>query len=95
MNGTISKLSLIPAVEDDNRMVTCRAQTPLLSGGFSEGELRMQVFCKYIVFQPHGRLSMVNDDPTGTTISIPLSSLTSIINWERNGNDFILIIIDK
>lgn len=50
VNGTISRLNLIPAVEDDNRMVTCRAQTPLLSGGFSEGELRMQVYCKYIFY---------------------------------------------
>ena len=48
VNGTLSKLSLIPAMEDDGRIVTCRALTPLLAGGFVEDEWRMQVFCKYI-----------------------------------------------
>ena len=46
-NGTISKLNLTPAIEDDGRIVTCRAQTPLLAGGFVEDEWRMQVYCKY------------------------------------------------
>jgi hypothetical protein len=53
-NGTISKLNLTPAIEDDGRIVTCRAQTPLLAGGFVEDEWRMQVYCKYsraIIFQ--------------------------------------------
>nr|CAH0104441.1 unnamed protein product [Daphnia galeata] len=43
-NGTISKLNLTPAIEDDGRIVTCRAQTPLLAGGFVEDEWRMQVY---------------------------------------------------
>jgi hypothetical protein len=47
-NGTISKVNLTPAIEDDGRIVTCRAQTPLLAGGFVEDEWRMQVYCKYI-----------------------------------------------
>lgn len=46
-NGTVSKLNLTPAIEDDGRIVTCRAQTPLLAGGFVEDEWRMQVYCKY------------------------------------------------
>ncbi|XP_046649564.1 muscle M-line assembly protein unc-89-like [Daphnia pulicaria] len=43
-NGTISKVNLTPAIEDDGRIVTCRAQTPLLAGGFVEDEWRMQVY---------------------------------------------------
>lgn len=46
VNGTVSTLKLVPAMEDDGRIVTCRAQTPSLTGGFVEDSWRMQVHCK-------------------------------------------------
>lgn len=47
-NGTVSLLTFIPAIEDDGRVITCRAQTPHLSGGFVEDSVRLQVLCKLI-----------------------------------------------
>jgi len=44
LNGTISTLTILPTMEDDGHILTCRAETPNLPGSAVEDSWRMQVY---------------------------------------------------
>jgi hypothetical protein len=47
VNGTVATLTLNLSMDDDGRTLTCRVQTPQLSGSAIEESIRMQVYCEY------------------------------------------------
>ena len=49
VNGTVATLTLNLSMDDDGRTLTCRVQTPQLSGSAIEESIRMQVYCEYAI----------------------------------------------
>lgn len=93
-NGTVSKLNLTPAIEDDGRIVTCRAQTPLLDGGFVEDEWRMPVYYPPLANLVLGRRFTAEEIREGSNVYLecqtrsnpPIQRLTWMHNGKLLGN---------
>ena len=45
-NSTISTLNFVPSVEDDGKLLTCRAENPKVTGMYIDSVMNISVHCK-------------------------------------------------